>query len=82
MLLEPERIYGFGMDALVSVCSWNPNAIMVLEKIMVLQTQPSSCEPLGSACVQTSRGTEEEELRRRCPHMDVGTLVSELRGNP
>ena len=27
MLLEPERNYGFGMDALVSVCSWNPNGI-------------------------------------------------------
>ena len=29
MLLEPERHYGFGMHALVSVCSWNPNGIMV-----------------------------------------------------
>ena len=30
MLLEPERNHGFGMDALVSVCSWNTNGIMVL----------------------------------------------------
>ena len=30
MLLEPERNNGFGMVALVTVCSWNPNAIMVL----------------------------------------------------
>ena len=29
MLLEHERNYGLGMDALVSVCSWNPNGIMV-----------------------------------------------------
>ena len=29
MLLEPERNYGLGMDALVTVCSWNPNGIMV-----------------------------------------------------
>ena len=29
MLLEPERNYGFGMDALVTVCPWNPNGIMV-----------------------------------------------------
>ena len=30
MLLEHERNYGLGMDALVSVCSWNTNGIMVL----------------------------------------------------
>ena len=30
MLLENERNHGLGMDALVSVCSWNPSAIMVL----------------------------------------------------
>ena len=29
MLLEHERNYGLGMDALVSVCSWNPHGIMV-----------------------------------------------------
>ena len=29
MLLEHERYYGLGMDALVSVCSWNTNVIMV-----------------------------------------------------
>ena len=29
MLLEHERNYGFGMDALVTVCSWNTNGIMV-----------------------------------------------------
>ena len=29
MLLEHERDYGLGMDALVSVCSWNTNEIMV-----------------------------------------------------
>ena len=29
MLLEPARNYGLGMDALVSVCPWNPNGIMV-----------------------------------------------------
>ena len=30
-LLERERNYGLGMDALVSVCSWNANGIMVWE---------------------------------------------------
>ena len=29
MLLEHERNYGSGMDALVSVCSWNTNGIRV-----------------------------------------------------
>ena len=29
MLLEHERNYGLGMDALVTVCSWNTNGIMV-----------------------------------------------------
>ena len=29
MLLEHEQNYGFGMDALVTVCSWNTNGIMV-----------------------------------------------------
>ena len=29
MLLERERNYGLAMDALVSVCSWNNNGIMV-----------------------------------------------------
>ena len=29
MLLEQERDYGLGMDALVTICSWNKNEIMV-----------------------------------------------------
>ena len=29
MLLEHERDYGLGMDAMVTVCSWNTNEIMV-----------------------------------------------------
>ena len=29
MLLEHERNYGLGMDAVVTVCSWNTNGIMV-----------------------------------------------------
>ena len=29
MLLEHERNYDLGMDALVSVCSWNTNGIMI-----------------------------------------------------
>ena len=29
MLLEQERNYGLGMDALVTACSWNTNGIMV-----------------------------------------------------
>ena len=27
MLLDPERDCDFGVDALVTVCSWNPNDI-------------------------------------------------------
>ena len=34
MLLEHERSYGFGMDALVSVCFWNTNGIMVLASML------------------------------------------------
>ena len=30
MLLEQERNYDFGMDALVTVCSWNKSGIMIL----------------------------------------------------
>ena len=30
MLLEHEQDYGLGMDAMVTVCSWNMNKIMVL----------------------------------------------------
>ena len=30
MLLEHEGDYGLGMDAMVTVCSWNTNEIMVL----------------------------------------------------
>ena len=29
MLSNHERYYGFGMDALVSVCSWNTNGTIV-----------------------------------------------------
>ena len=29
LLLEHERYYGFGMDALVIDCSWNTNVIML-----------------------------------------------------
>ena len=29
MLLEHERNYDLGMDALVTVCSWNTNRIMI-----------------------------------------------------
>ena len=31
MLLERERNYDFGVDALVTVCSWNTNGIMILK---------------------------------------------------
>ena len=30
MLMEHERQYDFGMDALVTVCSWNTNGIRIL----------------------------------------------------
>ena len=29
MLLEHERYYGLGMDALVTMCSWNTNVVLV-----------------------------------------------------
>ena len=34
MLLEHERNYGLGMDAVVNVCSWNMNGIMVLARML------------------------------------------------
>ena len=33
-LLEEERKYGLGMDALVSVCSWNTNGIKVWARML------------------------------------------------
>ena len=34
MLLEHERNYDLGMDALVSVCSWNTNGIMIWARML------------------------------------------------
>ena len=42
LLLEPERKYGFGMDALVTICSWNPNEIMFLARML---WSPYALEP-------------------------------------
>ena len=39
MLLEPECNYGFGIHALVAVCSWNPNTTMVLAWMHWLQPE-------------------------------------------
>ena len=36
MLLEHERNYDLGMDALVTVCSWNTNGIMVWARMLWL----------------------------------------------
>ena len=38
MLLEHESYYGLGVDALVTVCSWNTNGIMVrgMEALMTV----------------------------------------------
>ena len=44
MLLEHERYYGLGMDALRPVCSWNTNVIMVWE-LESLKTLKSSRKP-------------------------------------
>ena len=41
MLLEPERNCGLGMDALVTVCSWNPSAI----KALACSQNPSESTP-------------------------------------
>ena len=40
MLLEHERNYGFGMDALVTVCSSNTNGILVLAWMLWLPYAP------------------------------------------
>ena len=46
MLLEHDRNYGLGMDALVTVCSWNTNGIMVWAWMLwspyALGTRPES----------------------------------------
>ena len=34
MLLEHEQKYNLGMDALVTVCSWNTNGIMVWARML------------------------------------------------
>ena len=38
MFLERERNYDFGMDALVTVCSWNKNGIMIFFDMDALVT--------------------------------------------
>ena len=38
MLWEHERYYGFGMDALVSICSWNTNSILDARRRVAAQT--------------------------------------------
>ena len=52
MLFEHERYHGLGMDALVTVCSWNTNGIMVLAWMLwssyALRTRTSSW--LGHGC--------------------------------
>ena len=52
MLLEHERSDGLGMDALVSVCSWNTNGIMVrawmLWSAYALGTRTGRARALGA----------------------------------
>ena len=52
MLLEHQRNYGLGMDALVSVCSWNTNGIVVwpwmLWLVYALGTRTEVC--FGHGC--------------------------------
>ena len=51
MLLEHERYYGLGMDALVSVCSWNTVAAAHAQKPHGRRVQEWTCHlklgPLG-----------------------------------
>ena len=52
MLLEHERNYGLGMDAQVTVCSWNTNGMMVwawmLRSLYALGTRTEFC--FGHGC--------------------------------
>ena len=52
MLLEHERNYGLGMDAQVSVCSWNTNGIMVWAWMLWRSYALGTCTELwfGNGC--------------------------------
>ena len=54
MLLVHKRYYGLGMDALVSVCPWNTNVIMVwawmLEMCRFPFYRPIGMDALVSVC--------------------------------
>ena len=43
MILQHKRNYGLGMDAVVTVCSWNTNGIMIwawmLRSLYAIETQ-------------------------------------------
>ena len=58
MLLEHERNYDFGMDALVTVCSRNTNGIMILAWMLWMD-----------ALVTDSSKQLEGAGRRRWPHI-------------
>ena len=57
MLLETAHYHGLGMDALVSVCSWHTNVIMVWAFVLFRQVSSSalSCAAC-SAARPTPRG--------------------------
>ena len=66
MLLEHERMYGLSMDALVTVCSWKTNEIMIWAWMhgctgdrMLLEHERSyglSMDALVSVCSWNTRG--------------------------
>ena len=62
MLLEREGDYGLGMDAMVTVCSWNTKAIMVL-------SPPTPPPPLLPCC--KNRFNHTASYRRRLQKLDT-----------
>ena len=75
MLLEHERYYGLGVDALVTVCSWNTNVIMVR---MLLEHE--RCYGLGMDALVT--GCSGPEMDRKCTQPAALHVVGGLSGKP
>ena len=81
MLLEQERYYGLGMDALIIVCSWNRNVIIVwawmLWSSYVLGTRTELW--FGHAC--SGRRMPLEQERYNSLGMDVLVSVCSAGGS-
>ena len=66
MLVEPARKYGLGMDALVSVCSWNMSG---------LPTAPQQNPPAERPCRVRATGLGMDALLTVCSWNPNGIMV-------